>query len=193
MNESTSTNSSQHSTGALLKNEEKLNNSGNNNDNNYNILLLITFIYANFNHFSSDSLIINNKFNENNNNYSIDIQSTEIASSSNANEQNSTEALINPLNSSSTRKEQTVSFLNEKPNLENTVFNRSVNKKDQISIDIDNDRIIERNIKKFNKNSNSNESIEEEIPSNSNRRNIENEEEMNSIVCKKCLGFKPER
>jgi len=167
MNESTSTNSSQQSTGALLKNEEKLKN--------------------------SDSLIINDKFDENNNNYSIDIPLTEIPSSSNANEQNGTEILINPLNSSSPRKEQTVTFLNDKPNVENTIFNRSVNKKDQISIDIDNDRIIERKIEKFNKNNNSNESIEEETLSNNNRRNIENEEEMNSLVCKKCLGFKPER
>jgi len=86
-------------------------------------------------------------------------------------------------------------MLIEKPNIGNVVVNRTINKKDQISIDIDNDRIIERNIKKFINRNDSNEIYEskEEDQPISNRRNIESEEEMNNLVCRKCLGFKPER
>lgn len=197
MTESTSTNSSQHSTGALLNNEEKIEYY----DNNIGVNIDIPDSNNNEKHISSSTLITNNKI-DGNNNCLIDIPLTELPSTSNINGkfEVSTETLINnsqikEQNSSSNNVVTFDSLLIEKPNIGNVVVNRSVNKKDQISIDIDNDRIIERNINKFNDQINLNETSEskEDNQSVNNRRNNENEEEINNLVCKKCLRFKPER
>jgi len=79
------------------------------------------------------------------------------------------------------------SLVNEPQNMGNTVFNRGV-KKDQISIDIDSDRILERNIENLNNDYSNEETNENRLSSTYN-----DNEDVNNLVCKKCLGFKPER
>jgi len=176
MIESTSTNSSHPSTGALLKDEERINKNIN---------------------YSTSSLSTDNKNkNDINGQYDIPLEPIipleSIPSSSQVDTPvgMSNITLIEALNESSSSQKQehesntiiNIDYLsNENNNLRNVVFNRNNNKKDQISIDIDNDNILERNLENLN----NNESI--------NDRETVNDEEVNNIVCKKCFGFKPER
>ncbi|KAL6630362.1 hypothetical protein LY90DRAFT_665906 [Neocallimastix californiae] len=191
--ESSCSDNSHVSTGALLKKEEKL-------DNDY---INCNLTADNTNDHQISTATLNNKSNENNN-YSIGIPLMEISSTSNTNGQydGSTETLINSLNSNPTRKEQAVvfdTFLMQKPDLENGDTLHTVNKFDQISIDIDNDSIIERNMQKLHNNNNNENnnyfynSYEVERQSINTKRNNEKEDQKNNFVCKKCFGFKPER
>ncbi|ORX77228.1 zf-DHHC-domain-containing protein [Anaeromyces robustus] len=172
MIESTSTNSSQPSTGALLKDEERINNKNN---------------------YSTSTLTIDNQ-DKNGINSQYDIPLKPIPSSSQIDTPVATSnvTLIEALNESSSYPKQEresntiiqIDYLsNDNNNIRNVVFNRNNSKKDQISIDIDNDNILERNLEKLNNNESINERDDHES------RN----EEVNNTVCKKCFGFKPER
>ncbi|ORX53306.1 zf-DHHC-domain-containing protein [Piromyces finnis] len=163
MTESASSDASHQSTGALLQNEKMQNKN-----------------------ISLSSLTNNNQNNE----YKNDIPLNDIISSS-SDERFSKSSENNPL----LPQKETIINMNslmfrESQTSGNAIFNRS-GKKDQISIDIDNDMILERNIKKLN-NNNSSEELHDEN-NNEKRSPKEDNEEINNLICKKCLGFKPER
>jgi len=121
---------------------------------------------------------------------SNDIQLNDIPSSSN-------ETLTKPTENNPLLQNETVIDMNKlihaSQDLGNTIFNRNI-KKDQISVDIDNDKILERNIQKLNGGNidNGDERINEEYKNERRSAGVE-EEEINNLVCKKCFGFKPER
>jgi len=164
--------STDDSTGVLLKNENNLSK-------------------------SNSTIVYNNK--ENNCKYDIPLDN--VASSSDkhlptitSNETLNEQVDCNTGLLSEKQKDHIINFdnyvINKNPNIENGVINRNI-KRDQISIDIDNDEILERNIKRLNKE----DSLDDDNESYNERplSYCDDFEDVNNLVCKKCFGFKPER
>jgi len=136
----------------------------------------------NINNNASSSTLDNNKHNKE---FSNDISLNNLSSTS-----SETLSKISENNPLLQQKEIVInmeSLINESQNMGNTVFNRGA-KKDQISIDVDSDKILERNIEQLNTNNFNEENNDNGINTTDN-----NDENVNNLVCKKCLGFKPER